>query len=91
MNNYNEIKQNIIDNFFNKIYRNSICSCKNGIISDIKERCPFKIDILDNNYSMLKMELGNEIILIFNFEWEIKKYINSTKNEIESYKLIKIS
>ena len=37
------------------------------------------------------MELGNEIILIFNLEWEIKKYINSTKNEIESYKLIKIS
>jgi len=91
MNNYNEIKQNIIDKFFNKIYRNSICSCKNSIISDIKERCPFNVDILDNDYTILKMVLGNNIILTFNFEWEIKRYTNSTKIEIESYKLIKIS
>ena len=85
---YNEIKQNIINNFFNKLYKNNICSYKNGIINDIQERCPFIIDILNDEFTLMKMTLGDGSILIFNLKWDERK--NKHNQDLTYYKLIEI-
>lgn len=66
--NYNEIKQNLINNFFNKGYKNTIAD-KKIIISDMQDRCPFEIKMNEDD-STMEMILGNGINLIFNLDWQ---------------------
>lgn len=82
---YNEIKNNIINNFFNTHYLWTCVLSKNIVIHDIKKRCPFDIEINSDN-DILTMNLGDNIVIDFNFTWE--KKVNTNNNVI--YKLVNI-
>jgi len=77
---YDEIKKNIIDNFFNRNYLWTSLISKNTIVNFIKEKSVFPIA---GNGDMITMNLGNDISLMFILEWE------TTKDN--RYRLIKIS
>ena len=82
---YEEIKNNIIEKFFNRNYRYTVVTCKQRIIDDINERLPFKT-ISDNSYDNIDIELGDNIVLSFNLYWETKN-----NGKLTMYKLMKIS
>lgn len=88
MNNYNEIRQNLIEKFFNKNYRYSCVTCKSTVINDMQNRLPFNINY---NNDVLNINLGNNIDLTFNLIWETKEQEDKVK-KIPSiyYRLIKI-
>ena len=72
---YKEIKQNFINNFFNKIFTHSTVSVKNHIFEKMREYCPFKITPTFD-CTMLKVELGDDIVLNFNLEWNERETTN---------------
>lgn len=82
---YNEIKNNIINNFLNTHYLWSCVLTKNSVIHDIRKRCPFDIEINDDN-DVLTMNLGDNIVIDFNLTWEKKVNVNN----IIVYKLVNI-
>ena len=86
---YQEIKQNLIDHFFNTYYLWTCCSTKKSILSDIQKRCPFKTKIL-NNGNLIYMYLGDNITLSFDLKWEQRTNENS-KHIMTSYRLISIT
>jgi hypothetical protein len=77
---YDEIKKNLIDNFFNRNYLWTSLVSKNTIVNFIKEKSLFPIA---GNSDMITMNLGNDISIMFILEWE------TTKDN--RYRLIKIS
>ncbi len=77
---YDEIKKNLIDNFFNRNYLWASLVSKNTIVNFIKEKSVFPIA---GNSDMITMNLGNDISIMFILEWEITKD--------NRYRLIKIS
>ena len=79
---YEEIKNNIIENFFNRNYKWTFGSKKQTIIANIKEHSIFPIDY-DYNTDILSMYLGNDIIINFNLIWKTQ-----TNNQSSVYKLI---
>lgn len=87
-NNYNEIRQNLIEKFFNRNYRYTCVTCKNSVINDMKNRLPFNINC---NNDVLYINLGNNIDLTFNLTWE-KKEKEDKVQKMPSiyYRLIKI-
>ena len=86
---YNEIKQNIIKNFFNKGYLYA-CGCKReAIIDNIIDKSIFAINYNYKN-DILTMNLGNNISIDFSFNWEYKTYKNNFGREMPHYKLISI-
>jgi hypothetical protein len=82
---YDEIKKNIINNFFNTYYLWSCVLTKNTVIGDIKNRCPFEVETNTDN-DILTMNLGDNIIIDFNLTWEKKVNVNN----IVVYKLVNI-
>ena len=88
MNNYNEIRNNLIENFFNRNYRYTCVTCKNSVISDMKNRLPFNINC---NNDVLYINLGNNVDLTFNLTWEKKEKEDKVKKAPSIYyRLIKI-
>ena len=84
---YNEIKQNIIKNFLNKGYLYAYSCKKEPIIDKIIEN-----KLFDTTYNydtdIMTMNLGDNIKIDFNFEWEQSPHINNPN--IIYYKLINI-
>ena len=74
---YNEIKQNFIDNFFNKIFVHSTVSVKNHIFEKMNTYCPFKI-VPGDDYETLTVIMGDGINLEFNVDWVKKESSNLT-------------
>ena len=68
---FSEIKKNIIDNFLNKYYRFTRISDKGMIFSDLEQRCPFPFTHNDE-YTEIKMTLGNGISINIYFDWEYR-------------------
>lgn len=84
---YNEIKQNILNNFLNKGYLYA-CGCKKEpIINKIIEN-----KIFDTTYNydtdIMTMNLGDNVKIDFKFEWGQSSYLNNSN--IIHYKLVKI-
>ena len=88
---YEEIKKNLIINFLNPFYLWACCVNKNSILENIKERCPFKTDIIGDDGNIIHMNLGDNIILSFNLKWEERIYDNNIKNKIVNYRLVSIT
>lgn len=86
---YDEIRQNLIDNFFNKHYRYSRVSLRKAVFEDMKQRLPFPFTFNDSCTSM-QVILGNGISFIFNIHWEEKIYKNTMGREMRSHRLISI-
>ena len=76
MKEYNEIKKNIIENFFNKMYKYGCCNNKKFIISDIKERTIFPCEY-DENTDIMTLHLGDGIGIDLKFIWEVREHINN--------------
>lgn len=76
MKEYNEIKKNIIENFFNKMYKYGCCNNKMFIISDIQQRSMFPCKY-DEGTDVLTMVLGDGISVDFSFKWESREHINN--------------
>lgn len=87
---YNEIKQNIIENFLNKGYLYSCGYKKESIIGKIIENGIFDT-IYDYKTDVMTMKLGDNINIDFNFEWAESSYsnTNNTTNRTH-YKIAKI-
>ena len=85
---YEEIKNNIIENFFNTHYLLTSCLNKDIIINDIKERMPFEVSWKTND--SINMNLGDGINVVFNLKWESEIRKISSGKEYTNYKLIKI-
>lgn len=75
MGKYNEIKNNFVNNFFDKIFTHSTVSVKNHIFEKMKEYCPFTITPL-NDCAMARIDLGDDIVLTFNLEWNERETSN---------------
>lgn len=88
MKEYNEIKQNFIDNFFNKNFRYSVVSIKKAIVDKVEYAFPFKFIFEDKNdfISQLTLDLGDNVVLYFDLHWE-KKILDNGKS---LYRLIKV-
>ena len=87
---FNEIKKNIIENFFNKNYKYSCVSVKNAIVNDIKTRSMFGLTY-DIEKDIMRMDIGDGIEIDFKFEWEEKTYHSSLNKDVKMYKLINIA
>ena len=61
---YEEVKKNIIEKFFNCIYKYTVVSSKKAIIDDINKRLPFKV-ISDKNCESISIDLGDNIFINF--------------------------
>lgn len=86
---YNEIKQNIIDNFFNKGYLYTYACSKQAIIDKIFENTIFPINYYNND--VINMNLGDKVNISFKLNWEVITSVNKLNNkETKYYKLIKI-
>lgn len=85
---YEEIKNNIIENFFNKYYRYTCVSVKNCIFSDMVERLPFPF-VYNSDSDSLTINLGNGVNINFNFKWDERentnKFINKHYTLLEIY------
>lgn len=68
MGKYNEIKDNFVNNFFDKIFTHSTVSVKKHIFEKMREYCPFDITT-SSDFNTLRIDLGNDIVLSFNIEW----------------------
>ena len=86
---YTEIKNNIIKNFFNKEFRYAYGCRKEAIIEKIQENSIFNVKY---NYStdILTMNLGDNIVITFECEWEYTTHQNNLGKEMKRYKLINI-
>jgi hypothetical protein len=78
---YNEIKKNIIENFFNRNYRYTVVSCRKRIIDDISERLPFVVTT-NNACDILVIYLGDNISISFALTWEVKNNGSMTVNKL---------
>lgn len=86
---YEEIKKNLIEHFFNTHYRWTCCTTKGSLFSDMQTRCPFRFKI-ESNGEAIEMNLGNNVVISFNFIWEEKPFVNNCGKNMTSYRLIKI-
>ena len=62
---------------------------KIAIINNLRNRCPFDVQT-DSDGDIIIMNLGNNISLNFNLNWEIKTYENNVGRKMVSYRLVKI-
>jgi len=83
---YNEIKQNIINNVLNKRYLYAFGCKKESMIDNIIENNIFASKY-DYNNDILTMNLGDNVIIDFKFEWGTTSY--STTN-LPQYKITNI-
>ena len=80
-NKYTEIKNNLINNFFNPNYRYACVIDKKFVITDISKRLPFPFKY-DYDNDIMTISLGNNINIDINFKW------NFTENK--KFHLVKI-
>jgi len=86
---YNQITENIKNNFLNKGYLYTCGYDKNGIIDKLIENSIFDTHY-DYEHDILNMDLGDNINIKFNFIWEQTSYITKYNKEIQHYRLIEI-
>ena len=89
MNNYNEIKTNLINNFFNKHFRYTTVSTKKMLVESIDQLCPFACKFNYENDNMTVI-LGNNINIDFHFIFKESEYTNKLNYKTNSYKLVNI-
>lgn len=88
---YEHIKQNFIERFFNKNFKYSWAYSKNAILSKLEEFCPFPFTYNESN-DVLRIDLGDDVILTFQFEWERREHEHKlTKTIHTTYRLVNIS
>ena len=83
---YDQIKKNFIEKFLNTNFRYSTVTIKKAIIDKIKYIFPFDFEYNDD-ITKVWLNLGNDINIEFNFEWEQRKHTNGRT----TYCLIRIS
>lgn len=77
MENYNEIKQNIIVKFLNPLYKYSFVTKKENIVNNMIDKTWFPITYC-NDTETLVFHLGNNIDVSINIVWKVitKENIN---------------
>ena len=78
---YNEIKQNIINNFFNPNYKYTVYIAKKFIIDSMETRCIFPCTY-NEDMTIFTVTLGDGISIEFHFDWEHRD---------DTYRLVSIS
>ena len=69
---WEEVKANIVNNFLNKNYRYTCVLNKGIIFKDMKDRFPFPFEN-NNEYTNMKVSLGDNIFININYHWEEKE------------------
>lgn len=88
---YSHIKQNFIERFFNKNFRYAWGYSKNAIIDKFETFCPFPYSY-DTKTDILTIDLGDNVVLTFNFVWEKREHEHKLTKKIHTtYRLIEIS
>ena len=82
---YSTIRENLVNNFFKGYYQGSVVTLKERVIEDMRFRCPFEIQKVDDDYKSINVVLGKEDYLIINLTWEERN-----NEKIKTYKLVKI-
>ena len=69
---YSTLRDNILYNFLHKYYKCSIISNKRCILSDLINRCPFRFEVLDDNFSQIKfiIDEGQNLTITYKLIWE---------------------
>ena len=89
---YEEVKKNLIDNFFNTHYLWACCTNKDSMFKDIVKRIPFNVNYVHfADYEILEMDLGDGIKINFKFSWEERPYKNTHGKDMINYRLVSIS
>lgn len=82
---YSTIRENLVNNFFKGYYQGSVVTLKERVIEDMRFRCPFEIQKIDDDYKSINVVLGKEDYLMINLTWEERN-----NEKIKTYKLVKI-
>ena len=82
---YSTIRENLVNNFFKGYYQGSVVTMKERVIEDMRFRCPFEIQNVDDDYKSINVILGKEDHLMINLTWEERN-----NGKTKTYKLMKI-
>ena len=82
---YSTIRENLVNNFFKGYYQNSVVALKEKVIEDMRFRCPFEIQKIDDDYKNINVVLGKEDYLMISLKWEERN-----NGKTKTYKLLKI-
>ena len=82
---YSTIRENLVNNFFKGYYQGSVVTMKERVIEDMRFRCPFEIQNVDDDYKSINVILGKEDYLMINLTWEERN-----NGKTKTYKLTKI-
>ena len=82
---YSTIRENLINNFFKRNYLSSVVTMKERVIEDMRFRCPFEIQKVDNDYKCINVVLEKEDYLMISLKWEERN-----NGKTKTYKLMKI-
>lgn len=81
---YEEIKQNFIQKFFNKLYKYGCCTCKQFIVNDVQQRLMFPCKYNEED-DVMTINLGDGVVVDVKFMWEERH-----TGKIPSYRLVNI-
>jgi len=81
---YSTIRENLVNNFFKRYYQGSVVSMKELVIADMKFRCSFEIQPIDNSFESINIILEKDNHLIIHLKWEEKI------DKVKIYKLVSI-
>lgn len=82
---YSTIRENLVNNFFKGYYQGSVVTMKERVIEDMRFRCPFEIQNVDDDYKSINVILGKEDYLMISLTWEERN-----NGKTKTYKLTKI-
>lgn len=82
---YSTIRENLVNNFFKGYYQGSVVTMKERVIEDMRFRCPFEIQNVDDDYKSINVILGKEDYLTISLTWEERN-----NGKTKTYKLTKI-
>lgn len=82
---YSTIRENLVNNFFKVYYQGSVVTLKERVIEDMRFRCPFEIQKVDEDYNSINVVLGKEDYLMISLKWEERN-----NEKMKTYKLVKI-
>ncbi len=80
---YEGIKKNIINGFFNPLFRYTMGCNKHAIFDKMNDISMFRLEHLkavSDTTDVIRMHLGDGIFLDFVINWEIRVPVNSTES-----------
>lgn len=69
---YSTLRDNLLYNFLYKYYKCSILINKRCILSDLLKRCPFNVEVMNDDVSKIKFIIDEEqnFTITYEFIWE---------------------